>query len=154
MSEYIDALLNIANQWVGIRETSPNRGPEIDVVHEFMGRDPAMCDPYCAQWVSYMLHLASQETGIVCPLRKSSGALEFMRKNIAYHQEDPQPGDIFVIDHGEGKGHVGLVEAVDLNVLHTLEANTNPTGGRDGDGIYARIRDKSAINMGYIRPAV
>jgi len=156
MSEFTDALISEANAWVGEREVTQNRSPRIDILHEFCNRDPAFCDPYCAQFCSYMLHLASLKTGIKCPLLKSSSAMEFMRKNISFEVKSPQPGDLFIIDHGGGKGHMGIVESISpLNpdILQTIEANTNPTGGRDGDGIYARSRHIKEI-ICFIRAAV
>ncbi len=61
-----------------------------------------------------------------------------------------RPGSIFIADHGGGKGHTGLVERMDGYAIHTIEGNTNAAGSREGDGVYRKVRQLSAITAGFI----
>ena len=66
--------------------------------------------------------------------------------------KEPETGDVFVIDHGHGLGHVGFVVELDqAGDLVTVEGNTNPGGSREGDGVYRRTRRREEINRGYLR---
>ena len=60
------------------------------------------------------------------------------------------PGTIFCIDHGRGKGHMGLVVAAEATGLRTIEGNTNIAGSREGDGVRDRTRRYAEISLGYI----
>lgn len=62
----------------------------------------------------------------------------------------PQPGDIFIQDHGHGLGHTGIVEHVNDDTVDTIEGNTNDTGSREGYEVCRRTRKKSSI-IGYLR---
>ncbi|MEJ2883302.1 hypothetical protein [Pedobacter sp. GR22-6] len=42
-------------------------------------------------------------------------------------------------------GHVGLVEYVKGDYIHSIEANTNVIGSREGDGVYRKIRHRRTI---------
>jgi hypothetical protein len=66
--------------------------------------------------------------------------------------DEPEPGDVFVIDHGHGLGHVGFVESFRPDgLLVTVEGNTNPEGSREGDGVYRRTRRREEVNRGFLR---
>jgi surface antigen len=62
---------------------------------------------------------------------------------------------VFVLDHGHGLGHVGIVEAVvGDGTIVTVEGNTNAEGSREGDRV-ARHRWAPALGRrgalrGYI----
>ena len=65
----------------------------------------------------------------------------------------PEAGDVFIIDHGGGKGHCGIVMATPElgdDLIITIEGNTSVTGSRNGDGVYRRTRLLSEINKGYV----
>jgi len=56
-------------------------------------------------------------------------------------------GDVFGIWFKE-KGrvaHMGMIEAIEGNLVVTLEGNTGDNGGRDGDGFYRKYRLKTQI---------
>ncbi len=57
---------------------------------------------------------------------------------------------IFVIDHGSGLGHTGLVEKVGGGLLTTIEGNTDASRTREGGGIYRLTRKIVEINKGFI----
>jgi hypothetical protein len=62
-----------------------------------------------------------------------------------------KPGSLFIIDHGGGLGHSGLVTEVANGRLKTVEGNTNDNGSNNGIGVFERDRRKIAdINKGFI----
>ena len=74
-----------------------------------------------------------------------------MYANAAF--DDPtliRPGAIFIVDHGGGKGHTGLVTQVLAGEVGTIEGNTNSRGSREGDGVYDKTRTIASINVGFI----
>lgn len=62
----------------------------------------------------------------------------------------PEPGDIFIQDHGHGLGHTGFVESVDGEYVNTIEGNTNDTGSREGYEVCRRKRPISSMKA-FIR---
>ena len=59
-------------------------------------------------------------------------------------------GMIFIIDHGGGLGHTGLVEKVAGGLLTTIEGNTDASRTREGGGVYRLTRKIVEINKGFI----
>ena len=60
------------------------------------------------------------------------------------------PGMLFVIDHGHGLGHTGIIEAVGAGLLTTIEGNTDASRTREGGGVYRLCRKINEINKGFI----
>lgn len=66
--------------------------------------------------------------------------------------EPVQPGDIFIMDLGDGLGHTGMVEKIDPDgSLHTIEGNTNDTGSREGYEVARKLRHNQHPIIGYLR---
>ena len=61
-----------------------------------------------------------------------------------------RPGMVFIIDHGGGLGHTGLVEKVAGDVLTNIEGNTDASRTREGGGVYRLTRNIPDINKGFI----
>ncbi len=62
-----------------------------------------------------------------------------------------KPRDIFIISHGNGAGHTGIVEKIDGGFIHTIEGNSNPQGSRNGIGVFRLQRKISKINKGFLQ---
>jgi hypothetical protein len=84
------------------------------------------------------------------PLVKTGGVLAHWNAAKDKRVTDPQPGDIFIMDHGKGLGHTGFVESADANFIYTIEGNSNDTGSREGIAVV-RNRRKRATIKGYLR---
>ena len=66
--------------------------------------------------------------------------------------KDPQPGDIFIMDFGAGKGHTGFVSAVKGNRIETVEGNSNDEGSREGFEVCRKPGGRPMASIkGYIR---
>lgn len=91
------------------------------------------------------------------PLYKTGGVLSQWQHILPEFKvpagEDPQPGDVGIMDHGHGLGHTFIVEYFDKakNELHTVEGNTNDEGVREGYEVCRRIRKNQKPIIGFIR---
>ena len=153
-----------------VRETSRNSGPEVDAYLRSVGLGPGYA--WCAAFVHWCFDQGSAALALDNPCPRTAGTLHLwdmcpaewrMKPMINPDTTDgeieamiaaatPAPGDVFVIDHGHGLGHVGFIEGrKDDGSWWTVEGNTNPGGSREGDGVYRRTRRRDEVNRGYLR---
>lgn len=136
--------VQIAAKWMGRREITPNQFPGEDVVWDATSYPDGWIDraPYCAAFVCYVVREAmNRGTRIGIP-RPNSASVRELRAWARSHNltiAKPQPGDFFTLLPA-GISHIGLVESVDDGVIHTMEANTDGAGSRDGDGFWRKCR--------------
>jgi hypothetical protein len=155
-------LLKIASAEVGAREAGgANRGPRVDEYLWTVGLDPTRGSyPWCAAFVYYCFARAARLLSLRNPCVRTAGCMDHWRRapaaarividDVLAAPEVVLPGAIFMVDHGKGRGHTGLVERMGAGMVHTIEGNTDPGGSREGDGVYRRIRALSDINTGFI----
>lgn len=143
----------IASHDIGIRETGKNSGKRIKQYLATVGLKKEG-HPYCIAAVCTWIKEAAAAGGVKQELLFSPSCLRFLdyavKTNHAFPITELTPGMlpcVFIIDHGKGKGHAGLAIGVtdDGLELETIEANTNPSGSREGDGVYSRTRQISEI---------
>lgn len=102
-----------ALRWVGLRETAPNSGPEIDAWLLSCGVHPG--NPWCAAFVSAILRGA----GIPC----AEASVASLARS--YPESDPPlPGDISYWIRDDGTGHCGVVTGVQPDRVSTCEGNS------------------------------
>jgi peptidoglycan hydrolase-like protein with peptidoglycan-binding domain len=152
--------VDVALSQEGVRETAPNRGPEVDAYIERVGLDPTRALSWCAAFVYWSYDEAAAKLKIADPCFKTGGVLNHWAKcppaARVYAQDafdNPaliRPGAIFIVDHGGGKGHTGIVTRVADGQIGTIEGNTNRAGSREGDGVYQKTRTIGSINVGFI----
>jgi hypothetical protein len=91
--------------------------------------------------MSFVYWCGLQAFGQYNPIPKTGGVLDCWAKvkpewripTIKAGVHNITPGCQFIMDFGKGLGHTGFVESVDINgIIHTIEGNSNPMGGRDG----------------------
>ena len=156
----LTAVLEMALSKEGVRETQRNRGPEVDKFVTRVGLDPAGGYSWCQAFVYWAFDEATQKMDIKNPCVKTAGVLDHWARSPTdarvYAEpafDNPsliRPGAVFVIDHGGGKGHTGLVTKVVDGEVATIEGNTNARGSREGDGVYQKVRTIGSINVGFI----
>jgi hypothetical protein len=137
-----------------------NRGPQVEAYLHRAGVDPGLS--WCCAFVYWCFDEAAHGLGRENPMVKTAGCLDHWHRASAKGAEcipapqavnnpaEVRPGMIFIMDHGGGLGHTGLVEKVDGGLLTTIEGNTDATGGREGGGVYRLTRKIVAINAGFI----
>ena len=162
-------LVEIAARDVGQIETSRNHGlaikkfwPATSYPDGYANREPYCAAAVC-YWVQQWLKLPevaaafgksiTQLEAWRCKSAAAFGWLDWARaKGVTILSDSPvnvlHTGDIMVFD----MSHIGIVtdDHPDENTVDTIEANTGPSGGRDGDGIWRKIRPRR-VARGFIR---
>ena len=161
---YLARVLQIAGgeQAKHVREVPPNsnRGPEVEAYLARTGTAPG--NAWCCAFVYWCFDEAAKATGRDNPMVKTAGCLEHWRlagskgakriraSEAAGNAGLVQAGMVFVVDHGGGHGHTGLVEKVAGGLITTIEGNTDASKTREGGGVYRLVRKVVDINKGFI----
>lgn len=160
--------LDVARTQIGVMEhpLGSNRGPEVDEYLRSVGLNPEGGHyAWCAAFVYYCYNVAAQKLGRANPVARTAGVMYHW--NLAHDehqvhalcipkvdaQHDPtlvRPGSIFIMSHGGGTGHTGLVESVRGGNMVTIEGNTNDGGSREGIGVFRRTSRTIASMVGFI----
>lgn len=143
--------LEIAVSQIGVEEAAghKNTGKDVEKYLARVGLGPGYS--WCMAFDYWCFDEAAEAIGVKNPLYKTGGVLEQWRqRKDKYRATIPQPGDIFIMDYGGGKGHTGIVEKVEDDVVHTIEGNTNDEGSREGYEVCRRTRSRAKI-LGYLR---
>jgi peptidoglycan hydrolase-like protein with peptidoglycan-binding domain len=159
-SRLLVAALDVAAAQEGVREAARNRGPEVDRYVLSLGLDPEVGHPWCQAFVYWCFEQAAARARVANPCVRTAGVLKHWDAAPARARvyaeaalDRPaliRPGAVFIVDHGSGRGHTGLVARVASGEVHTVEGNTNARGSREGDGVYRKTRSIASINIGFI----
>lgn len=140
-------VLAVAASQIGYREGRGNRTP----FGRWYGMDG---NPWCAMFVSWCLAAAGSPLPPIDGASGSASVASLRRwgRRTGRLVTHPQPGDLLLIDHGGGAGHMGIVERVEADgTVHTIEGNTDADGGREGREVARRTRE-IRHNMVLLRP--
>lgn len=158
-------VLKIAGQQadMGVREKprNSNKGPEVSEYLVRAGVWPGLA--WCVAYVYWCFDEAAKQLGRPNPMVRTAGVLNHWTRCVAEKgakriskseaTANPAlvlPGMVFVMDHGGGLGHSGLVERVEGGLIHTLEGNTDASKTREGGGVYRLTRKIIDINKGFV----
>lgn len=136
--------LRIARSHIGEKETrGKNRSPIIDLLCKRGGVD--LGSPYCLLGATACLDDACKELGLKNPVGVKAGTQSFFSKTPkAYQRNSAKQGMIGIFQNRSDRAHghaVICTEDEDSDFeFSTIEYNTDPSGGRDGDGVYKRVR--------------
>lgn len=136
----------------GFKEVDgPNLGPEINEWNRLVGQPPG------AEWCAATAHAAhfysSQALGVVNAFPRTAGALRvWALADPSCRVLTPQRGDVGILDHGHGKGHVIVCTRPMAPVvgLTWASGNTNAAGSRTGDSLLAKTGDPEEIHHGEL----
>lgn len=145
-----------------VREVPPNsnRGPQVDAYLSCAGAHPGLS--WCCAFVYWCFDKAAGQLQVSNPMVRTAGCLDHWSRAgaagtrrilAAQAVGNPalvQAGMIFVMDHGGGLGHTGLVEKVQGGLMTTLEGNTDASRTREGGGVYRLSRKLVEVNKGFI----
>lgn len=138
-----EAVVATAQKYLGVKETAPNSGPEID--QWLAGVDCQPGAPWCAAFARGAFEEASQGCGVPDPCPRVAGALRMLADCPGALTQLPAPGDLMFIDHGHGLGHVCIVETVspDGNTVTEISGNTydDAAGSREGNCVARHTWD-------------
>ncbi|MFD2908154.1 CHAP domain-containing protein [Flavobacterium ardleyense] len=156
----LEAALEIATSQIGVLEQplGSNAGPEVEKYLASVRSSKG--NPWCMAFVYYCFQEASKTLKTTNPLIRTGGCLSQWNRTIAKKitastaQSNPSfviPGSIFIIDHGSGLGHTGIVKEVNNGYITTIEGNTNNKKSREGIGVFLlQSRKLNSINKGFI----
>ncbi|MXV52468.1 CHAP domain-containing protein [Pedobacter sp. HMF7647] len=151
--------IKVAKTQVGTMEEPPGSNKGVQVNKYLASVD---CPPgsfWCAGFVYWCFNEAAKSLGVANPLFKTGGCLDHWNNtngrrikalDAANNPSLIQAGSIFIINHGEGKGHTGIVVKEDGGFIHTIEGNSNPSGSSNGIGVFELQRKIIKINAGFI----
>jgi hypothetical protein len=158
-SALLQKAIDTARGEIGKMEDPPgsNKGPEVEKYLRSIGLGGGYA--WCAAFVYWCFREAAVSLGAVTPLMKSGGCMNHWRGTkgrritCAEATADPslvKPGFIFIINHGGGKGHTGIVAKVEGPFIGTVEGNSNTAGSREGLGVFELTRKINTISAGFI----
>lgn len=156
----LNKVIEVANSQVGVLEKplGSNSGPEVEKYLASVGLPKG--NSWCMAFVYYCFNEASNALSIKNPLVKTGGCLNHWQKTTAkkilasQSKNNPSlviPGSVFIMDHGSGLGHTGIVTEVVGSYIKTIEGNTNNTNSREGIGVFKiENRKINSINAGFM----
>lgn len=158
-SALLTKVIEIARNQIGVMEDPPgsNRGPKVEEYLKRAGCQPG--DPWCASFIYWCFDEASKTMGISNKLPKTGSCMthwsetigrKIIHRNAMNNPSLVKPGHIFIMDHGNWKGHTGIVTSVSDGYIRTIEGNTNIEGSREGLGVAELNRKIISINAGFI----
>jgi hypothetical protein len=161
---FLGRVLQIAagEQAKHVREVpvNSNRGPQVEAYLASTGTPPG--NSWCCAFVYWCFNEVAKTMGRANPMVKTAGCMDHWERASARGAkcvrasdavENPglvKAGMVFMVDHGGGLGHTGLVEKVAGGLLTTIEGNTDASKSREGGGVYRLTRKIVDINKGFI----
>jgi hypothetical protein len=145
-----------------IREVpvNSNRGPQVEA---YLRRAGAVAgNAWCCAFLYWCFDEAAKAMSRSNPMVRTAGCLDHWSRAVSNGARripknqavaDPslvRPGMVFVVDHGGGLGHTGLVEKIIGGLITTIEGNTDGSKTREGGGVYRLTRRIGEINKGFI----
>lgn len=139
---------------LGIEEKpkGSNAGQEVETYLKSVGLGKGF--PWCMSFVYWVVKTSCVKTSHPNLLIKTGGVLKQWNESQKLRVENPEPGDVFIMDYGKGKGHAGLViEVLPNGTVNTVEGNTNIDGSREGYAVCKHNRKISKMK-GFLRPGL
>lgn len=124
-----------------------NAGPHVEKYLKSVGLKGGFA------WCMAFVHWCVEQSGPKNVLVHTAGVMDqWHRINPKYKVTTPQPGDIFIMDFGGGKGHTGFVEDVKGDRIMTIEGNSNDEGSREGYEVCRKPGGRKISScIGFIR---
>jgi hypothetical protein len=135
---------------IGVQEVpkGSNKGVDVEKYLKSVGLGGGYS--WCMAFAYWNVQQASLKLGVKNPLYKTAGVMAQWNNSISLRSTTPESGYLFILDEGKGLGHTGIVEYVVGDTIHTIEGNTNDSGGREGFEVCRRVR-KTASCKGFIK---
>lgn len=170
-------IADVAEKYVGVKETSRNQSPEISKFWEstWYPTGDENREPWCCSFVVYCIQEAdhlSESINLRYPPKMPSvaGFIRWASKpenGCQIFEWDkhsqimiPQRGDIVTFEFKSGN-HIGIVgsspysrPSTGSSYVKTIEGNTGSDGGRDGDGVYYKERARDLCQFFIRLPVV
>lgn len=135
----------------GFKETlGKNDGPELRVWRALLNIDYPI--EWCANTVFAAAHYSALDLNVQNPCPKTASVLHlWSMAKPEQHMVVPARGRIFILDHGGGKGHAGIISKVNPDgSLEWYSGNTNAAGSRTGDSLLWKSGDLEKVHHGKV----
>ncbi len=150
-------LVSTARLEVGTLESTRNSGKR---VKEYQASTTLSGTgwPWCAAFVCWCVREWGKDPEVLALLKKTPAQFEKWRPKTASafglidwakkqgleilsdsQKNQLRSGDIMIFD----MSHAGIVATDEKTKVWTVEGNTGPSGGRDGDGVWEKSRERS-----------
>jgi len=172
IEEIRNKIVEIALTYVNEKELKGNQGFENDFIQrEFEAIGWKKGWAYCAffgklVWSKAYGHF---DSSIITELGKLFDPSAVKTWNNFYRSRKfktgivPEPGDLAIFqkyhnDIADWRGHLCIVEEKHQLFFKSIDGNTNPSGGREGDGFYQKNREYSFYEenglrlLGFVKP--
>lgn len=162
-SQYIDLptdqkAIAHADSQVGIRESGPNQGPQINLYQRTAGLGKFGGHPWCACFVYWCLIRAKANPQKLPKIGDCAAVRNWhtWAKGQSRIQTQAKRGRLFYWLNADQTGHIGFCLGPSiLGIFRTIEGNTDSqSGSREGHGVYKRTRTiwqlKSHKQWGFI----
>jgi CHAP domain-containing protein len=147
-----EAAITCALSQLGVTEVGGNnRGPEVEEYLRSVGLAAGFA--WCAAFSYWCFRVGANRVQLVNPCPRTGGGLNLWRlADPVCHTATPARGCIYVLDHGKGQSHVGIVELVNADgTISEISGNTNEDGSRDGNAVWRHTgKDPSASHGGKL----
>jgi hypothetical protein len=151
-------IAQVAREYLGTRETSPNRGPHLAEFWKATGYPDGAQDrqPWCSAFVAFCVAEADRRSSALrfpkppafsavrdwlpWARRPENGCCIFTPADVWADRYHPETGDI--VSFLPHLSHIGIVrrDYAGRGTVALIEGNTNDAGSREGDGVYAKER--------------
>ena len=145
-----------------VREVPPfsNRGPDVESFQTRAGIRPGLA--WCCAFVYGCFDEAARAMNRRNPMVRTAGCLDhwergtsagaqrIIRARVVANPALLGTGMIFVIDHGGGLGHTGIIDRLTGGLLDTIAGNTDASQSREGGGVYRVSRKIADVNLGFV----
>ena len=173
MSNPRQIIATVAREYIGLRETSKNRGPHLHEFWQATGYKDGdeNREPWCSAFASFCVQEADRRSDKI-KLRVPPAFAAVVQwhgwaKNPVNGCEVFGPGDMRkggilkplagdIVSFRPKLSHIGIVvKDYDFGgYVETVEGNTNGEGSRDGDGVYEKHRALSFCGLFIRVPAI
>lgn len=137
----VNVVLAVAKLFLWVREaTGHNDGAPVEAIQQSTGNKRG--DAWCASFV-YFVGRVLNWLGLRWPLPRTASCdelLEFARRKNILRREAQRGFLVLVMRSPTDAIHVAFVDGDGTPAFPTIEGNTNPSGGRDGYGVFQRTR--------------
>ncbi len=158
MTALVDEVRRIARAEIGTREG--RSGGHWDNDQKYSDEVPGLAwsdgQPWCQTFVTWVAMRAGAQAlyhPVASPTASCDAAGAWFR-TVGRWSEYPAIGAQIFFGSSRDLDHTGIVVDYDDDLVHTVEGNTNDTGSREGNGVYAkthRRRDPRVVGYGYPR---
>ncbi len=138
-----DALIDTFQSQIGVKETAPNSGPQVDQYLASVGLSPGY--PWCGAFVAW----GYKNHGLYVPKGAAFTPSWFVAGKLIPLREVKRGdvGGIYFASLGR-IAHIVVFEQDDepgKNLILTIEGNTNDSGSRTGHSVLRKRRSKNQI---------